>query len=91
MYFCKKSRIMEQKQQRLVIHLHLKTTDEHHYFGSLAGIYEVFGKDDIGLTYASLRNKAITPDTPFDNEKCTIRKGYLVAKETKRGRKPKTE
>lgn len=56
----------------------------HHYFGSKAAIYEVFGKEDLGIMYKSLLNNKITEDSPFENSKCIIRLGVLHRKETNR-------
>ncbi len=39
-----------------IIHLQLKDTDEHYYFGCLRALTDMFGKDVIGISYASLRS-----------------------------------
>lgn len=75
----------ENKQERTVIHLQLG--DNHHYFGSLANIYEYFDQDTIGISYGSLRNYGLSEDKPYQNKKCIIRKGVLLAKSTNRGRR----
>ena len=59
----------------------------HHYFGSKAAIYEVFGKEDLGIMYRALLNRRIDEDTPFENSRCIIRLGELHRKETNRMRK----
>lgn len=58
----------------------------HHYFGSKAAIYDVFGKEDLGIMYKALLNRRITEDDPFENSKCIIRLGELHRKETNRAR-----
>lgn len=63
------------KQSRNVIHLEIGS--EHHYFGSIRALCDVFGKDKIGITYKSLTNVRISPDKPYHNKYCTIRKGVL--------------
>jgi len=75
----------ENKQERTVIHLQIG--DEHHYFGSIANIYECYDADTIGISYGSLRNYGLSQDKPYQNNKCIIRKGILLAKPSNRGRK----
>ena len=64
------------KQERTVIHLELGA--EHHYFGSVKALCDHFGKEQIGITYKSLANIGITPDKPYRNKFCTVRKGILL-------------
>lgn len=75
-------------QERQVIHL--QKGDEHHYFGSVAALYDHFSKDAIGISYGSMRNYGLSADKPYRNEKTdvTIRVGVLIAKEGNRGRRP---
>lgn len=40
----------KEKKERTVIHLHLLNTDEHHYFGSLANMYEFYDADTLGIS-----------------------------------------
>lgn len=74
-----------EKNERTVIHLEIN--DNHHYFGSVANIYEYFTSEDLGITYGSLRNYGLSIDKPYSNSKCIIRKGILLAKSGGRGRK----
>lgn len=67
--------MQNQKQERTVIHVQLD--DEHHYFGSLAAIYEKFTKEEIGISYGSLRNYGLTEEKPYFNKCVIIRKGIL--------------
>lgn len=76
------------KKERTVIHVHFKQSDTHHYFGSIANIFEFYSVDDIGITYGSLRNYGLSIEKPYENTKCIIRKGLLLAKSGNRGRKP---
>ena len=64
------------KQERTVIHLELD--GQHHYFGSIKALCDHFGKEQIGIGYKSLANFGITPDKPYRNKFCTIRKGTLL-------------
>ena len=70
------------RQERTVIHLELN--GQHHYFGSIKALCDNFGKEEIGITYKSLANYGITPEKPFTNKYCIIRKGTLITA-------PKTE
>lgn len=75
----------ENKQERSVVHLQIG--DDHHYFGSIANIYEYYDADTIGISYGSLRNYGLSKDKPYQNNKCIIRKGILLAKPSNRGKK----
>ncbi|MDR2010417.1 MAG: hypothetical protein LBQ22_08040 [Bacteroidales bacterium] len=69
-----------EKQERTVIHLYLKENDKHFYFGSMANIYEHFKKEDIGISFGSLRNYGLSPEKPYQNKQVIIRRGILLAK-----------
>jgi hypothetical protein len=68
------------KQERTVIHLYRKENDSHHYFGSMANIFEHYTKGEIGISFGSLRNYGLSPENPYENKKVIIRKGILQAK-----------
>lgn len=68
----------KEKVERTVVHLELLIDNSHHYFGSLAAIYERFTKEQIGISYGSLRNYGLSADKPYKNKFCTIRKGILI-------------
>ena len=67
----------KEKVERTVIHVEL-TDGTHHYFGSIAAIYEKFTREQIGISYNSLRNYGLSADKPYHNKCCTVRKGYLI-------------
>ena len=75
------------QQERQVIHLQLG--EEHHYFGSVAAMYDHYTKERIGISYGSIRNYGLTPEKPYRNDKTgvVIRVGVLITKEGNRGRK----
>ena len=73
------------EKERTVIHLQMIETDEHHYFGSIANIYQYYTSEQIGITYASLRNYGLSNEHPYKNKKCIIRKGLLLSKTGNRG------
>ena len=79
--FAKKSSNME--KERTVIHLEIN--GEHHYYGSVANMYEFYTSEELGITYASLRNYGLTSEHPYQNKKCIIRKGVLLSKSGGRG------
>lgn len=74
-----------EKRKRTVIHLQIG--DVHEYYGSIANIYEFHSSEELGITYGSLRNYGLSPSKPYQNSKCTIRKGVLHQKAGGRGRK----
>jgi len=78
--------MITEKKERTVIHLEL-ANGEHHYFGSIANIFEYFSSEMIGISYGSLRNYGLSSEKPYQNAKCIIRKGILLSKEGNRGRK----
>lgn len=79
----------KEKKERTVIHLHLIEKDEHHYFGSVANMYEFFDAETLGISYGALRNYGLCSEKPYINKKCIIRKGLLLSKSGNRGVKRK--
>lgn len=77
----------KEKKERTVIHLYIKENDTHHYFGSIANVFEYFSSEELGITYGSLRNYGLSYDNPYQNSKCIIRKGILLSKSGNRGKK----
>ena len=67
------------KEDRQVIHLEIKETGEHHYFGSVSALFAVF-ENLMGMKFQTFRAKAkdiFTETTPFENDKVIVRKGKL--------------
>lgn len=79
------------EKERTVIHLQLLNSDEHHYFGSIANLYEHYTSEQLGITYASLRNYGLSNEHPYMNKKCVIRKGLLLSKVGNRGIRKKLD
>jgi len=79
--FAQNSSNME--KERTVIHLEIN--GEHHYYGSVANMYEFYTSEELGITYASLRNYGLSAERPYQNKKCIIRKGVLLSKSGGRG------
>ena len=55
------------ENERTVIHLEIN--GEHHYYGSIARMYEDYSGDELGITYASLRNYKLSSEHPYQNKK----------------------
>ena len=60
----------KEKKERTVIHLYIKENDTHHYFGSIANVFEYFSPDILGISYGSLRNYGLSNEKTFQNSKC---------------------
>lgn len=66
------------KQDRTIIHVEVKETHEHFYFGSAAAMYEDSRvKNLLGIAYQTFRTKKVTSDNPYENEYVIVRKGKL--------------
>ncbi len=66
------------KQNRTIIHVEVKDTHEHFYFGSAAAMYEDSRvKNLLKIKYQTFRTKRISEDLPYENEYVIIRKGNL--------------
>lgn len=78
---------MEEKEKKERTVIHVQINEEHHYFGSIANIYEFFTSEQVGITYGALRNYGLNFDKPYQNSKCIIRKGILLAKREIGGKK----
>ena len=77
------------EKERTVIHLEIN--GEHYYYGSIANMYEYFSGEELGITYASLRNYGLSAEHPYLNKKCIIRKGVLLSKSGNRGIRKRQE
>lgn len=66
------------KQDRTIIHVEVKDTHDHFYFGSAAAMYEDSRvKNLLGIAYQTFRTKHVTEDSPYENELVIVRKGSL--------------
>ena len=66
------------KHDRTIIHVEVKDTHEHFYFGSAAAMYEDSRvKDLLKIKYQTFRTKRVSSDRPFENEHIIVRKGNL--------------
>mgnify|MGYP001190157694 FL=1 len=76
----------KEKKERTVIHLYIKENNTHHYFGSIANVFEYFSPEELGITYGSVRNYGLSNENSYQNSKCIIRKGILLSKSGNRGK-----
>jgi len=66
------------KQNRTIIHVEIKDTHEHFYFGSAAAMFEDSRvKNLLKIKYQTFRTKRISGEHPFENEYVIVRKGEL--------------
>ena len=66
----------KKKQERAIVHL--EVDGQHYYYGNLKALCDHWTKERIGVGHSYLRNVKITPDSPFRNKYCTIRRGVIV-------------
>lgn len=67
------------KQERKVIHLHLKESKTDVYFGSIRSLVDNTTHEQIGIKYQSLINFFNSTDTNrYENEKCVVIVDYLI-------------
>lgn len=66
------------KHDRTIIHVEVKDTHEHFYFGSAAAMYEDSRvKHLLGIAYQTFRTKRISAGHPYENKYVVVRKGCL--------------
>jgi hypothetical protein len=70
-------------KERTLIHVEFKSGG-HHYFGSIAAIFEMFDSTSLGVTQKRLYSYNIEAEKPYSNKTCTIRKGELRQKKGNR-------
>lgn len=66
------------KTNRTIVHVEIKDTHEHFYFGSAAAMFEDSRvKNLLGIAYQTFRKKRITNEKPYENDFVIVRKGEL--------------
>ena len=66
------------KHNRTIIHVEVKDTHEHFYFGSAAAMFEDSRvKNLLKIRYQTFRTKHVSAENPFENEYVIVRKGNL--------------
>ncbi len=63
---------------RQVIHLYIKSTEQHYYFGSIAAMFEHFDSSQLGVAAQTLYNRM--EGTEWENDNIILRKGRLIGK-----------
>lgn len=63
----------------------------HHYFGSITAIYQIFDAKTLKVSKDRLYHCKLTPEKPYKNKVCTIRKGAFKRKKTNRKLPTQTE
>ena len=58
--------------------------EEHHYFGSIAAIYDKFTPQQLGVSRSRLWSFGITPERPYKNKVCMIFRGVIQRKKGNR-------
>lgn len=65
-----------------IYHVHIG--NGHHYFGSVAAIFDTFSPSELGVSKSRLYAYGITESKPYRNKKCVVRKGIIHRKKTGR-------
>ena len=66
------------KHNRTIIHVEVKDTREHFYFGSAAAMYaDPRMADLLIIKYQTFRTKRVSEDRPYENKNVIVRKGNL--------------
>ena len=66
------------KHDRTIIHVEVKDTHEHFYFGSAAAMFEDARVNNLlKIKYQTFRTKRVSADHPYENELVIVRKGNL--------------
>lgn len=66
------------KSDRTVIHVEVKDTGDHFYYGSVAAMYEDSRVNALlGIAYQTFRTKKFSESNPYENEFVVVRKGKL--------------
>lgn len=66
------------KHNRTIVHVELKDTHEHFYFGSVAAMFDDSRmRDLLAIKYQTFRTKGLSESRPFENDRIIVRKGTL--------------
>ena len=66
------------KHDRTIIHVEVKNTREHFYFGSAAAMFEDSRmRELLKIKYQTFRTKRVSEDKPYENDYVIVRKGNL--------------
>lgn len=86
--------IDKKKQERAVVHLFMKVTGEHFFYGNLKALFDNHEKEEndgsLGIAYNYIKNFNLSGGRFYENDICIIRKGIInttTKKEWKRNNK----
>ncbi len=66
------------KHDRTIIHVEVKATREHFYYGSAASMFQDPKLTDLLIIeYQTFRAKRVSAEHPYENENVIVRKGFL--------------
>ena len=66
------------KQDRSILHVEVKDTREHFYYGSAAAMFDdPRVKPLLRIKYQTFRTKRVSEERPFENEHVIVRKGHI--------------
>ena len=66
------------RHTRTIIHVELKETHEHFYYGSIAAMYDDSRMQELLLIkYQTFRTKGLSESKPYENKYLIVRKGNL--------------
>ena len=66
------------KKDRSIIHVEVKATGEHLYYGSVAAMFEDPSiRGLLGIAYQTFRKKNFSEAGSFENENIIVRKGFI--------------
>lgn len=69
---------------KTIYHLEFHSSGKQHYFGSVSAIYEMFSPTMLGVSKWTLYSYRITPERPYSNDVCTIRRSVINRKANKK-------
>lgn len=65
-------------RQQKVIHVHLKGKHKDYYFGSIAAIYSVMTREEVGATYDYLRHAGLSGGGAVMTKTAIIKQSTLI-------------
>lgn len=66
-------------ESKTIVHVELKETGKHFYFGSIKAIFTTLSQTEIGASYDTIIRRWFVKDPNFhESTRCIIRKGELI-------------
>ena len=80
-YFMDMEDNTKKKQERGVVHMVLKATGEHFFYGNLKALFDNHEQEEndgsLGIAYNYLKNFNLSDGKYYENDICIIRKGII--------------